>query len=248
MTENVREREVFVGLFDILGFRELVRNKELSKVADTYRKAKSDIQDSINYVNDLHRYYRRKDRVKFRAFSDTFLIYTSGTSENCFLSILGACGSLFSAAVEHSLPLRGSVTRGPLMSSSGVELGKAIVEAYENEQKQDWIGCWIAEPCILKTDITKYIASKRIVPYEIPLKDGEVHSRLAFNWVQSVSWKVMLENGRNDFTSDQIIEAITFTDGTPNDWATRRKLENTKRFVEFVLSPEFIESYKSRKV
>jgi len=248
MVASIREREVFVGLFDILGFRDLVNNNQLYKVAETYKKAKGYFHDGIGSVNRLQKHSQKKDRVKYRVFSDTFLIHTTGTNDNCFLSMLAACDFLFMAAVEYSLPIRGSVSRGPLMSSGGVEIGRSIVEAYENEKKQDWIGCWISDNCSTNIDMAKYIADKSIVQYEIPLKGGEVKRRLAFNWVKSVSWKVMFKNQRNDFTIEQIKEAISFTHGPSLEWEIRRKIDNTSRFIDFVLSPEFVKEYKSGEV
>lgn len=184
MTDNISGRDVFVGLFDILGFRELVRNNELSKVAETYLTAKRGFKDGVGFINSLHKHSMMKDRVEYRVFSDTFLIYTSGTNENCFPSILAACDFHFIAAVQHSLPIRGSITRGPLIASGGVEIGKSIVEAYESEQKQEWIGCWISDDCALAIDMGKHLENKSIVQYEIPLKDGEIRTSFAFNWVK----------------------------------------------------------------
>jgi hypothetical protein len=245
VTSSVQEQEVFVGLFDVLGFRVLVKNNELKKVTETYLAAKNGFEEGVISINGLHKHSKNKDRIKYHVFSDTFLIYSTGVNENCFLSMLSACDFLFMAAVEHSLPIRGSITRGPLIALEGVEIGKPIVEAYENEQRQDWIGCWIDDNCISGIDISKYLKDKSIVRYKVPLKSGEVRERLAFNWVKSVSWKVMFENRKNDFTLDQIRDQIKFTREVYSDWCVLRKLENTNRFVEFALSPEFVAEYKT---
>lgn len=58
----------------------------------------------------------------------------------------------------------------------------------------------------------------------------------------------MFENRKNDFTLDQVREAIGFTCGTSLTWPVRRKLENTAKFVDFVLTPDFVEEYKSGEV
>ena len=248
MSGNISERNVFIGLFDILGFRELVRNEELGKVAETYLMAKSGFENNIGSINRLHEHSKKYDRVEYRVFSDTFLIYTSGINENCFLSMLAACDFLFIAAVKHSLPIRGTITSGPLIVSGGVEIGKPIVDAYESEQKQEWIGCWISDDCASIIDMDQYLENKSIVKYEIPLKDGEIRTCFAFNWVKSVTWKIMFENRKSEFTLDQVRETIGFIRGTPLNWPVRRKIENTANFVDFVLNSEFVEEYKSGKV
>ena len=248
MEDIFEERDVFVGLFDILGFRKLVINNELGRVAETYRKAKNYFDKGIESINRLQMHQDKKDRVEYRVFSDTFLIYTTGSNDDCFLSMLAACDFLFMASVECSLPIRGSVTFGPLMSSAGVELGKSIVEAYEKEQKQDWIGCWIADECGRYVNLDSYVANKSLIPYEIPLKNGQVATKLAFNWIMSVTWKVMFASRKNDFTLQQIKDAIRFIQGEPQDWDIKRKFDNTNKFIDFVLSPEFLPFYKSEDI
>jgi hypothetical protein len=230
---RIHEKEVFVGLFDILGFSKLVENNELGKVADMYAAFRNDVvAEGISAINSLHKHTKTKDRVRCRAFSDSFLIYTTSSNANCFRSILGVCDFLFMAAVQHSLPIRGSITRGPLMATQGVEIGRSIVEAYKNEQKQEWIGCWISDECVSKLDIDEYLADRSLVKYEVPLKTGEVQKKLAFNWVKSVCWKTMFENRKNDFTIDQIKEAGTFGTVAASEWDIRRKLDNTRLFVK----------------
>jgi len=134
------------------------------------------------------------------------------------------------------------------MATQGIEIGRSIVEAYKNEQKQEWIGCWISDEAVSKLDISDYLADKSLVKYEIPLKTGEVQRRLAFNWVKSVCWKAMFENRKNDFTTDQIREATAFGSVTASEWDIRRKIDNTKLFVEFALSPDFVDKYKSGEI
>lgn len=206
------------------------------------------VKEGISAINSLHKHTKTKDRIKCHAFSDTFLVYTTSSNANCFRSILATCDFLFMAAVQHSLPIRGSITRGPLMATQGIEIGRSIVEAYKNEQKQEWIGCWISDEAVSKLDISDYLADKSLVKYEIPLKTGEVQRRLAFNWVKSVCWKAMFENRKNDFTTDQIREATAFGSVTASEWDIRRKIDNTKLFVEFALSPDFVDKYKSGEI
>ena len=75
--------------------------------------------------------------------------------------------------------------------------------------------------------------------------DGKVETYVAFNWVKSLAWRAMFENRKNDFEVVQIEEQISFINEKHTDWAIRRKLHNTRKFVEFVLSPDFIRSYKN---
>jgi hypothetical protein len=245
MSENIGKREAFVALFDILGFQELVKNNQLDKVANAYSRVKEVFEDILSHVNALNKGFKMGITVDTHSFSDTFLIYTSDTSADSFLSLLAACDSLFIGAIENELLLRGAITYGELIISAGVEIGKPIVEAYESEKKQDWSGCWIMDQCRSKIDISNYLKDGSIVEYQIPFKHGQVKSCFAFNWVKSLTYKAMFENMKNDFTVDQIKEQVSFARNEVSDWAIRRKLDNTNRFVDFVLTPEFIALYKT---
>jgi len=204
-------------------------------------KAKKDFEDNVSHINSL----LQKDAVTFHIFSDTFFLYTSEVNDRSFLALLAACDFLFLAAIENELPIRGATAVGELVVSNGIEIGKPIVEAYENEKKQDWIGCWINDSCIARINKAEHLLGKDIVKYQIPLKGGKVKKRYAFNWVKSLSRKGMLEKGEKDFSIDEIKKKINFFRKTPSDWKVKRIRDNTAKFIDSVLSPEFVEIYKS---
>lgn len=245
MPKEISSKDCFVALFDILGFGELVRKNELGRVAKTYSRAKKAFKDILSHINAMNKGFKMDVTVKYRNFSDTFLIYTSMTGEGAFPSLLAACDGLFIGAIENRLLIRGAVTCGELIVSAGVEIGQPIVDAYKSEQNQDWSGCWITQRCISRIDIRDYLTDKSLVKYRIPLKDGKVKTYFAFNWVKSLTFKAMFENRRNDFTLEQIKDQIRFINDECSDWAIHRKLDNTNRFIGFVLSNEFIKAYKA---
>ena len=57
--------------------------------------------------------------------------------DEIFLALLAVCDSLFYAANEHRLPIRGTITAGELIVSNGIEIGTPIVDAYEKDAKRD---------------------------------------------------------------------------------------------------------------
>ena len=242
----VSKEVVYVALFDILGFTELVEKNELSKVADTYSRAKEIFEEILGHINAMNRGFKKDVVIEYRSFSDTFLIYTSTINDGAFLSLLAACDGLFIGAIENKLLIRGAITCGELLAQAGVEIGKPIVEAYKSEQRQDWSGCWITDECLTGINLSGYLADRSLVRYEIPLKDGEVKTYIAFNWVKSLAWKAMFENRKKDFELSQIESQLGFINEEHNDWKIRRKLENTRKFIKFVLSSDFIQAYKIR--
>jgi hypothetical protein len=237
-----------VALFDILGFRELLKKNELDRVAATYLGTKKGFEKDVAHINALNKAFDEKGSVKYHVFSDTILIYTSNCDENSFYSLLVACQSLFNSALQNQLPIRGSIARGELITSGGIEVGKPIVEAHENEQAQDWIGCCITDNSVSEIDKEKYLRTKRIVEYEIPFKNGKVSKKLAFNWIWGIAWKVMVTTKKNHFGLEQIYDEITFFREPASDWTIRRKHDNTKKFVDFVLAPDFVTEYTSGRI
>lgn len=242
MSNDIIKKECFVALLDILGFRDLVKNNDLEKVAQTYQKARSDFESNIQHINAL----LQNDSVSFRIFSDTFLIYTSEVSDESFLALLAALDFLFIAANENNLPIRGATAVGELIVSNGIEIGIPIVEAYENEQKQDWIGCWITPSCIDRiSDKESHLNEKSIVEYEIPLKDGKILKNYAFNWVKSIPniIRSRLRQNIDVFKPDEVKKEIKFFRNKSTINAVKRKHENTEKFVDYVLTSQFMKEY-----
>jgi hypothetical protein len=240
MSDHFRQIESFVALFDILGFRELIGRSETIKVAKTYEKMKSDFTKYTDIVSQASH-----SKIVSRCFSDTFLLYTTEPSDASFRALIIACQFLYLAALSNRLYLRGAVTYGELTVSEEMEIGPAIVEAYEHEQKQDWMGCWVTESCISRvSDLKRYLDEKSIVKYEIPLKSGIIEEKYAFNWIYLF---VVLDSYLNDRPSDtksriaSLARSMSKWDNL--NWEGMRKLENTKRFLKLITSPQFVMRY-----
>jgi hypothetical protein len=245
MPVSMNTKFAYVALFDILGFSDLVKKNELTKVTDTYSRATAVFEELLGHVNSMNKSFNMDIVIERRSFSDTFLMYTSKTDDRALLSLLTACDGLFIGAIENKLLLRGAITQGEIIVQTGVEIGRSIVDAYESEQLQDWSGCWVTDQCLSDIDLSTYFADKTLVQYEIPLKNGIVNTYVAFNWVKSLARKAMFENKNKDIEAQQILEELSFMNAQHTDWAIRRKLDNTKRFMEFVLSTDFINAYKN---
>jgi hypothetical protein len=235
----------FVALFDVLGFKELIRNSEVTKVAATYNKM---VVDFGRHEEVLNRALR--SRVTSRCFSDTFLLYTIDTDEESFESLIIACFFLYLAAVVNRLPLRGAITVGSLLIADGMEIGQPIVEAHDNEQKQDWMGCWVADECFKHVSSTqRYLDCKWIVKYEIPFKDGEkVGEQYALNWVYLICFmhSYFAKSGDNQTLNRRHLSTLMKVfPRSPTIWGEKRKIDNTRKFLSFVSSSEFLAYYRS---
>jgi hypothetical protein len=233
MTDGIPRTRCFVALFDILGYKDLVRRNDLTKVFNAHMAAIKNVKDMIGHLEAV---LRKNPLITIRTFSDTFLIYTSDISEyisnqeeqkidQTFQALLAACDSLFIAANENKLPIRGAITEGELIVSDGIEIGEPIIDAYEMEQKQEWIGCWIAKKCIdlIGSAAQEHLEKRAIVQYEIPCKEGSVEQFYSFNW--------LLSNPFIKLESFDLLEKKEW-----HDWSAERKHRNTWKFINFIRS------------
>jgi len=211
----------------------LVKTSRLSTVTKMYRAAAHSFKKRV--AKDVPAGLRPKFVL---SFSDTFLICTDGTTFKDFLIILYACDSLFIAAIENRLKIRGAVTVGNLVSSKKIIIGKPIVEAYACEQNQDWMGCWITSKCVRtipKEDAKSLLDKHEILRYRIPLKSGKVSNLYAFNWLKPVEWNLIDKSG-GLVSAQEMRDVVSYLEEERVlTWDAKRKINNTKLFYEHAL-------------
>jgi hypothetical protein len=128
----------YLLFLDILGFRKFAKNsssQEIYAIIDTALK-------SFSRWEEINRQFRTI------YFSDTFIFYQvpKGFGEWAFLDVYAIGAMLLSALLAKGIPARGSITFGEFEvksdSSNKHQLffGKALIEAYETEKKEQWIG------------------------------------------------------------------------------------------------------------
>lgn len=235
MLKTIPKRKCFVGLFDILGFSNMVENDQLENIWKAY----IGIRTSATFIkNNLESWLKQKI-VNIRTFSDTFLIYTADHTnksqddiDEYFNAVLGICEALFHSSNSYEIPIRGAITVGEIIVEEGIILGKPIVEAYKMEQSQNWIGCWIGDDaikCISERLRDRHMNGNLILKYKIPLKDGDVKECYVFNWADSSfdpNWNL-------GFLKEK----------SKHDWSSEQKHRNTRDFIRFM--KQFIKNKKT---
>jgi hypothetical protein len=128
--------EGFVALIDVLGFKSRIlgdsKGESLERYLDRVREALP--PDS---------------GFDFVVFSDTIFITTGGDSEASLQGLVQRCSLLFHLLLLEHIPIRGAIAHGSYFrwshSDTGAFVaGKAILDAYEYEKKQDWLGIMLA--------------------------------------------------------------------------------------------------------
>ncbi len=142
---NIKDRDVlnpkklqyknrWFTYFDLLGFSNLVRQHRIEDVLPTYEDALRALEQKTapNYV----------EGISYSWFSDTFIIFSSGDSDRDFSLIEHVSRLFFQELILKHIPVRGSLTIGPLYTQKrkNIFLGEALIDAYEYGEKQNWLG------------------------------------------------------------------------------------------------------------
>jgi hypothetical protein len=122
----------WVAYFDLLGTRRRISTGDHYQVFDVYREA----------IKRLKVNGGGHDQVCPTWFSDTFLLISTDDSGESFVQIEQAARLFWYYMLQAHIPLRGAIAFGPMYTdfSHRVFVGKAMAEAYEYGENQDWIG------------------------------------------------------------------------------------------------------------
>lgn len=134
----------FVALLDVLGFSALVSNdNEGTRINEYYRKIQEVFIDDEESGTNL----------EYVVFSDSIVITTESTTDKDFRAIVSRCSKALGTMLENGIALRGAISCGSFhrfVHDSGVFLaGKSIVDAYQFEIVQDWVGIMLT-PTVVK--------------------------------------------------------------------------------------------------
>ncbi len=116
--------------FDILGFKNILRNHYAIKTAGLDAFAKFHYRDILGELRRVGKY--SPDDVTAIWFSDTFLLFAHDDSHKSLVSINQAATHFFEEVISQRWALRGALGIGEFYAdlNDGVFLGQALVDAY----------------------------------------------------------------------------------------------------------------------
>jgi hypothetical protein len=130
----------YLAFLDILGFSAIVGSDRTGEQIERYRKSVSDATENL--------------AVKSVVFSDSIVLTTDDPAQESLLVLARATARLMCNLLHADIPIRGAIAHGEFSRSivgEGVFVaGRALIEAYQWEQKQDWVGVMIT-PSALRT-------------------------------------------------------------------------------------------------
>ncbi|WP_368293694.1 hypothetical protein [Dehalobacter sp. TBBPA1] len=262
-TENVR----FLAFFDILGFRNLVNNHNLSDITSLMNDVFRSVLRFSNSVYDEDGVALSEQMVSFLQFSDSIVFYTTGTKKEEFSRLVHVCKVFVYSCFVAGIPIRGSISKGEFYVDNDLFFGKALIEAYENGERQQWVGAFINNSCVkyiqeYYSDALDFLQKKGyLVRGDIPIKVGVIQDQYIINWANEDFLDVLKTPARIRvfFMSMDVykwmdktgpLDPATIVDLSqfPVDESVERKISNTIAFWEEArnLNSEKILKFKTK--
>lgn len=258
---NYQGGHKYIAFLDILGFSEIVNNSSQEEMAHIMSILVRDIQMGLTSEDvgktktKLYSYGFAPDLAEVTTnsilLSDTLVFWSNDDSVESFYALVKLVYVLMNTeAYYFHIALRGAITFGELGFLGGqldlplAELnlssvyGKAIVEAYQYEKNQEWMGCLVTRKAIdsfmsqepnevLRADIfTKYI-----IEYDVPFKapSGIIREKNhVIKWARTWEADRFAEDIRKCFTQHQKLDEI------PSNSSVQAKFNNTIEFTKYV--------------
>jgi hypothetical protein len=260
------QRTRFLGYFDILGFRNLVKNNTDEDLQKLYREnfiqlvnvsASVGLYKTKHYIRDADQMGMPKYKlanVNSLMISDSIFFWTENDSIESLIEIIIASQLLVGAAFPEGLPLRGCLTHGSvtflssadistsIINSANTYFGEAIVNAYEQANTQDWSGCILDDNIINRGKQLSKLSSPNENVFDTLISDGIItkyYPPLKNGKLESryvINWT----NWDAGNWSEQAIRiGFAMHKKKSDDWAIERKIRNTIEFYKDMVNPNF---------
>lgn len=146
-TDVLAPRSVFVGMFDVLGFKNIVLNTPLAEVLSLYGRLLN-VADWSSRIPVVGVGKHEEWKTPVTVVSDTLLLWADDEWESV-QSFFASCSVLMAEALGMGWPLRGGIAFGECVLNRQQEIyvGPPIVKASMVEAAQDWVGAALDPSC-----------------------------------------------------------------------------------------------------
>ena len=249
--------ETFIAFFDVLGFKEIINNNDLTEMNRLFSHLLRDSQTALSdgqflksnqstIIADL-----TEQKVNCLHVSDSIIFWTNGLTDEDFTNLVSVCHKFYWRSLQTSLPLRGCLTFGEIEfypstinSNSGANFynyslfGKGLVDAYTKAESIEYVGCILDSLAVNKVKdsiLNNLIYDQVICMYKVPFKSGDNYEyifRPIKNSYNDVSFKNTVRKIKSLFTY------ASKTDINKMNESVKRKMNNTIDFINYFRETE----------
>lgn len=170
------DKNAWVAFFDVLGFKSQLENSRTELQIELLKYRIEQLKKS------LHVECQQQGELHYSQFSDSIVIVAPSAEGNAYPWFLLACRSLITQSIYERIPVRGAVSVGSVSYSVNppVFIGRAVLEAHEYCEDQDWIGLLLAPSAVAAArsvglePLHHHFASDAAIPLRKMSKDGVV--------------------------------------------------------------------------
>ena len=256
MKEPIHDK--YLAFLDILGFKDLIENNELSYLKELYERIELGVMYSMAVSNIEHRLERKNDyklppiektHLNSLVISDSIVIWTDDASPRSFVEIISTVAAYLNHSMSEGLPLRGAISMGEIAIKAGTHsetnklnsyttvLGKALTKAYLLENKVNCAGCIIDDLCISYYQGHYEMAQE---PKPVSIKMLEKLNLLKKYAIPlkagdvtehyTINWTQFMGNRR--LNESEVRDAFSKHNKTCNKWEVEEKIVNTLNFLK----------------
>jgi hypothetical protein len=191
--------QMAVAVLDILGFREILRTEGPQEIFDRLMSVLPGAIANAEAMSVTES--GQQHRPDASAFSDTVIFYRSEVSKSgripaahCIKVVAMATGEVIKWGLRQERPVlfRGAIAWGECLIDFGTinsHLGKPIVEAYDFEHAQEWVGAALApSAAALIGDARDPKKWDAFLPWQVPFREGckLPPVEIAINWLHNM--------------------------------------------------------------
>lgn len=237
--------KVFLGYFDIMGFKNYMLNTPLDKATEKFNRLFLDSQLAITGDKIFQSGGSAMPEINLQGvealhISDSIIFWTKDVSHDGFKRIVDACYT-FAWRSGYTFPARGGIVYGDIhfqpfeiKGMTGVSfrnssiIGKGLVDAYSLADSLNFAGCVLSSTALEQGDdrlISELIYEQKLVYYKVPFKTGDAYAYVLRP----------LKNTHNEvsFKNEALKVERVFSGQSPNgvlDLSTTLKMNNTIDF------------------
>jgi hypothetical protein len=180
---SLQPQQLFVTIFDVLGFKQRVAQVPLPAFVTGYRNFIK-TQGRANTIHVVTGTGLQNWSVGQAIFSDTIILWCDDNWD-AVQTLIDASAITISDALDAGWPIRGAIAYGSCVidQATSTFVGQPIVDAHIAEQSQIWIGAALHPTMTNHPSLGAAITRlDNVIRYPVPVKSGSRPLDFAIHW------------------------------------------------------------------